>query len=694
MGWAEHWVGLGLAGLPWAIAQVSLCSGSAYAHEYKLLSDINDQEGLLRVQIPVIQFYRNDPSMRGRDPVKVIREAIAKTLVFYYPFSGRLREGPTRKLMVECTSEGVVFIEADADVTLEQFRDSLHPPFQCLEELLYDVPSSAGVLNCPLLLIQEELLSDMGPMVLARRMDKGSNRCTQRQRRRDGVTTTHKVTYFVANPDGGVQGTSVRRCRALRFEGAFTSMGSGVALDEGKVSRMLSCRSYGGAQMKSAEANPGPGDVGVLAVMERDRERVLMWIRYWWWLAAKADGLERIQRGEGVGSSEVAKRGGEPTSPHEASGIRPSPPRPSGEFRALPSSLPSLSISRLLVPVTFWRKGENTGGDLDRRRVVRGGENGGHRHQEFDGSVVSDGYGNGGGGFGDSSKPWLRFGAEVTRLKCGGFIVALRLNHTMSDAPGLVQFMVAVGEMARGATSPSVHPVWQRELLSARDPPRVTCTHHEYDEVPDTKGTIVALDDMVRHSFFFGPSQVSTLRKFVPHHLQKCSTFEVLTACLWRCRTIALQPDPEEEVRILCIVNARGKFRPPLPSAYYGNAFAFPVALTTAGKLTQNPLGYALELRETPFHGGEELVYDVTRAGFRDVDFGWGKAAYGGPAKGGVVASFYIPFTNKEGESGIVVPICLPAPAMDRFMTQLDNMLKSSDQPIHGRTSTFITSSL
>ena len=288
----------------------------------------------------------------------------------------------------------------------------------------------------------------------------------------------------------------------------------------------------------------------------------------------------------------------------------------------------------------------------------------------------------------------------------------------MSDALGLVQFMVAVGEMARGATSPSVHPVWQRELLSARDPPRVTCTHHEYDEVPDTKGTIVALDDMVRHSFFFGPSQVSAFRKFVPHHLQKCSTFEVLTACLWRCRTIALQPDPEEEVRILCIVNARGKFQPPLPSAYYGNAFAFPVALTTAGKLTQNPLGYALELvMKAKADVNEEymrsladlmvtrgrprftvvrsyLVSDVTRAGFGDVDFGWGKAAYGGPAKGGVVASFYIPFTNKEGESGIVVPICLPAPAMDRFMTELDNMLKSSDQPIHGRTSTFITSSL
>ena len=122
-------------------------------HEFKPLSDIDDQEGL-RFQIPVMQFYRHSPSMQGKDPVKVIREAIAKTLVFYYPFAGRLREGHNRKLMVECTGEGILFIEADADVTLEQFGDALQPPFPCFEELLFDVPGSAGVLNCPLLLIQ------------------------------------------------------------------------------------------------------------------------------------------------------------------------------------------------------------------------------------------------------------------------------------------------------------------------------------------------------------------------------------------------------------------------------------------------------------------------------------------------------------------------------------------------------------
>jgi hypothetical protein len=55
-------------------------------HETKLLSDIDEQAGL-RANIPIIQFYCNEPSMSGKDPVEVIRNAIAQALVFYYPVS-------------------------------------------------------------------------------------------------------------------------------------------------------------------------------------------------------------------------------------------------------------------------------------------------------------------------------------------------------------------------------------------------------------------------------------------------------------------------------------------------------------------------------------------------------------------------------------------------------------------------------
>ncbi|GJY28962.1 benzyl alcohol O-benzoyltransferase-like protein [Tanacetum coccineum] len=92
--------------------------------ELKPLSDIDDQEGL-RFQSQFIHFYHMDPKMRNKNPANVIREALAKVLVFYYPLDGQLKEGPERKLMVDCSGQGVLFIEAEADVMLNQFRDAL-----------------------------------------------------------------------------------------------------------------------------------------------------------------------------------------------------------------------------------------------------------------------------------------------------------------------------------------------------------------------------------------------------------------------------------------------------------------------------------------------------------------------------------------------------------------------------------------
>ncbi|KAH9623733.1 hypothetical protein KSS87_012881 [Heliosperma pusillum] len=247
----------------------------------------------------------------------------------------------------------------------------------------------------------------------------------------------------------------------------------------------------------------------------------------------------------------------------------------------------------------------------------------------------------------------------------------------MADASGLVQFMNAVAELARGADYPSVSPLWDRHRFKARDPPRVTW-----------------------------PKEIAAVRRFIPPHLNRSSSFEVLTACLWRCRTIALQPDPEETVRIICTVNARPLFKTsPLPTGFYGNAFAFAVAISTAAQICSNPLGYALELVKkakgvvTPEYmqsladlmvlkGRPHftvvrtfMVSDVTRAGFGDLDYGWGPPVYGGPAKGGVGASFFIPFNNGKGEKGIVVPIFLPGFAMERFAKELNGLL--SDFPEH-----------
>lgn len=301
---------------------------------------------------------------------------------------------------------------------------------------------------------------------------------------------------------------------------------------------------------------------------------------------------------------------------------------------------------------------------------------------------------------------------QVTRLACGGFVLAMREPHTMADAQGLVQFLGAVAELARGAATPTVQPVWDREMLEARDPPRPTFPHHEYDAVPpDSKqGPIMQPgNDMVHRSFFFGRREVSAIRARLPHRLRSRATaFDVITGCLWKCRTAALAPHANAVTRMICVASARGNRRsgePGIPKGYYGNTFAFPTALAAAGELRARPVGFAVELVQRAKRGVDVeylrsvadlmvlrgrphfasanafLVSDVTRAGFGYLDFGWGEPVYGGPAKGSVglfpgMASFLIATKNADGEHGAVVPMCLPGPAMERFAEEVAEIIR------------------
>ncbi|KAL5197640.1 hypothetical protein ABZP36_001152 [Zizania latifolia] len=171
----------------------------------------------------------------------------------------------------------------------------------------------------------------------------------------------------------------------------------------------------------------------------------------------------------------------------------------------------------------------------------------------------------------------------------------------------------------------------------------------------------------------------------------RVSRFDILAAFLWQRRAAALEYGADDEVRVMFVVNARGR-SPPLPAGFYGNAFAFAVAACTAGRLRESPLGEVVKMvtaakakaasdgyvqsvadlmvqRGRPRFGRAArtyLVSDVTRAGFENVDFGWGEAVYGGPAAA-TLATFHLRVKNASGEEGIAVPMCLPAAAMERL---------------------------
>ncbi|XP_010527080.1 PREDICTED: (Z)-3-hexen-1-ol acetyltransferase-like [Tarenaya hassleriana] len=418
-----------------------ICPAKPTPCELKILSGIDHQD-FIRCHLRMIFFFRHNPLTKGNgnnnhsDPVEVIRKALAETLVYYHPFAGRLREGPDGSLSVDCNGRGALFVEADAEMALDEFGD-LCPPFPCLEELLFHDEGPRGFLHSPLLLLQ------------------------------------------------------------------------------------------------------------------------------------------------------------------------------------------------------------------------------------------------------------------VTRLKCGSFILAFSFNHAICDGAGLGIFLRTLGELANGANVPSIPPVWDRHLLGAWVPP------HAHEDVHVASDTTPHHESVVQRSFFFGSTEISAIRRLVPSDLHgRITTFELLVSFLWRCRTLALRLPPDAESRLMIAVNARPLFRNrPLPLGYYGNAVVFPVAIATARELSEQPLVYAIRLlQDAKSSVTEEYVWsvagglgtrgrkhqtmsetffvsDARHLGLDQVDLGWGQPVYGGAAGDGLGgfdgASWLVRWKNKNGETGIIVPVLLPEPATERFAEQL-----------------------
>ncbi|CAM0150234.1 unnamed protein product [Urochloa decumbens] len=417
-------------------------------HETKRLSDHDS----LRMHVPIAFFYRGGRNRRddGRDPAGVIRRALGEALVPYYPLAGRLREVEAQKLVIDCTGEGVLFVEADADVRLAELEAAaggLAPPFPCMDQLLFHVEGSSGFLNCPLLLIQ------------------------------------------------------------------------------------------------------------------------------------------------------------------------------------------------------------------------------------------------------------------VTRLRCGGFVLALRLNHVISDGPGIGQFISAVAELARGLPSPTVAPAWSRELLEARSPPRPSFAHHEYDAAR-APPLLAPPGDMVSRSFIFTRADIAAIKAALPTDLRdKTTSFEALAAAVWRAHAAALDYLADNELRLVFVANFRRVRELGLPVGYYGNAWVLVMAVTTAGALRAGELAGAVELvREAKTALTAEYVRstadflvlrgrpsmapvanlffltDNRHAGFHRVDFGWGEPVYGGPVHTQPGGSVISAVRNGDGEEVVVLPIMLPHPAMDRFASEIEMLVNGGSR--------------
>uniref|UniRef100_A0A2P2K4A3 Taxadien-5-alpha-ol O-acetyltransferase n=1 Tax=Rhizophora mucronata TaxID=61149 RepID=A0A2P2K4A3_RHIMU len=285
--------------------------------------------------------------------------------------------------------------------------------------------------------------------------------------------------------------------------------------------------------------------------------------------------------------------------------------------------------------------------------------------------------------------------AQVTKFKCGGFALGLCMSHCMFDGLGAMEFVNSWGEVARGLPL-KVPPFMDRSILKARNPPMIEFPHHEFDQIEDISTSKLYQEEMLYSSFCFGPEKLEKLKKKAveDRDLAKCTTFEALSAFVWRARCQALRMLPDQQTKLLFAVDGRSKFVPPLPIGYFGNGIVITNSLCKAGELLDNHLSFATRLvqnavemindsymrsaidyfeatRAKPSLAATFLITTWSRLSFHTTDFGWGVPIVSGPVAlpEKEVALFLA--HGKERKS-INVLLGLPASAMRIFEELMD----------------------
>ncbi|KAK6282306.1 hypothetical protein POUND7_016131 [Theobroma cacao] len=91
---------------------------------------------------------------RTENAADIIKESLAKILVKFHPFAGCLSETWDEKMIVRCSGEGVPFVEAVSNYTIEELGDISRVDPVKLRQLVHNLDNVESILDVPLLTVQ------------------------------------------------------------------------------------------------------------------------------------------------------------------------------------------------------------------------------------------------------------------------------------------------------------------------------------------------------------------------------------------------------------------------------------------------------------------------------------------------------------------------------------------------------------
>ncbi|KAL3680333.1 hypothetical protein R1sor_023289 [Riccia sorocarpa] len=104
-----------------------------------------------RIHVASVYFYRPN----GRPDFfsgEIMKEALGKALIPFYPMAARLRRGEDGRIEINCNGEGVLLVEAETDARIDDF--GVFAPQPSFQQLVPAVDVSGDVGSFPLLVLQ------------------------------------------------------------------------------------------------------------------------------------------------------------------------------------------------------------------------------------------------------------------------------------------------------------------------------------------------------------------------------------------------------------------------------------------------------------------------------------------------------------------------------------------------------------
>ncbi|KAF8749600.1 hypothetical protein HU200_012617 [Digitaria exilis] len=289
---------------------------------------------------------------------------------------------------------------------------------------------------------------------------------------------------------------------------------------------------------------------------------------------------------------------------------------------------------------------------------------------------------------------------QVTEFACGGYVVAVTWNHGIADGYGLAQFMQAVSELTRGLPSPTnVVPVRHDESLP--DIPQLISAVQRRSPVGfELKHVDFGYTDVTIPWSFINRVKGEFRSRYVGGGVESsCTTFEVVTAAIWRCRTRAINSKPDVPAPLMFTVNVRKHVG--CKDGYYGNCLSSQLVEATADavangaivdivrwiKDTKGRVQESLRRSEgemelsdevvAVLHGGYNMLCLTSwgRIGMDAVDFGGGRPARVVPnMERTVLPSCFtcLPCSTNDHGGGVnVVAFCVTEDHIEQFHSEL-----------------------